>query len=287
MFRNRRAFTLIELLVVIAIIAILAAILFPVFAQARARARAISCISNLKQLGTASMMYAQDYDEVLPGGWTKSCDGTCGANAGCMHWRDTILPYVQKYKTSATNNYEALSSNTVLSCPEYKAGNVIGPTSYGINDAEVNQGYWTNGDCTNGIFGRPMAALNQPASLVMLADAAQTTGSAALDGGAAVFNQGSGNCSNIPAGTGDCGPFTFTPEKWKAMQGWGGCDWNFAVPGRGHGDWPQPSGNNARRPVFRHALKCNVVFTDGHAKAVGGGGLKARLGTAEDIWHNW
>jgi prepilin-type N-terminal cleavage/methylation domain-containing protein/prepilin-type processing-associated H-X9-DG protein len=274
MFRNRRLFTLIELLVVIAIIAILAAILFPVFAQARARARAIACISNLKQLGTASMMYAQDYD------------GTCGANAGCMHWRDTILPYVQKYKTNAANNYEALSSNTVLSCPEYRAGNTIGPTSYGINDAEVNQGYWTNGDCTNGIFGRAMAGLNQPAGLVMLADAAQTTGSAALDGGAAVFNQGSGSC-NIAAGTGDCGPFTFTPEKWKAMPGWGGCDWNFAVPGRGHGDWPEPSGNNARRPVFRHAQKCNVVFADGHAKAVGGGGLKARLGTSEDIWHNW
>ena len=62
-FRIRRGFTLIELLVVIAIIAILAAILFPVFARAREQARKISCVSNLKQIGTASMMYAQDYDE--------------------------------------------------------------------------------------------------------------------------------------------------------------------------------------------------------------------------------
>jgi prepilin-type N-terminal cleavage/methylation domain-containing protein len=60
---SRRGFTLIELLVVIAIIAILAAILFPVFAQAREKARAATCLSNLKQLGTASIMYTQDWDE--------------------------------------------------------------------------------------------------------------------------------------------------------------------------------------------------------------------------------
>ena len=62
---KKSAFTLIELLVVIAIIAILAAILFPVFAQAREKARQATCISNLKQLGLASMMYSQDYDENL------------------------------------------------------------------------------------------------------------------------------------------------------------------------------------------------------------------------------
>src|SRR6184192_1931973 len=63
---KRRGFTLIELLVVIAIIAILAAILFPVFAQARAKARQAACISNLKQLGLGFTMYAQDYDESFP-----------------------------------------------------------------------------------------------------------------------------------------------------------------------------------------------------------------------------
>src|SRR5579871_4069268 len=60
-------FTLIELLVVIAIIAILAAILFPVFVQARAKARQTACLSNMKQIGTGLYLYTQDYDEVLPG----------------------------------------------------------------------------------------------------------------------------------------------------------------------------------------------------------------------------
>lgn len=65
-FRKNNGFTLIELLVVIAIIAILAAILFPVFGQARASARAISCLSNTKQYALGALMYAQDYDETLP-----------------------------------------------------------------------------------------------------------------------------------------------------------------------------------------------------------------------------
>jgi prepilin-type N-terminal cleavage/methylation domain-containing protein len=71
--RRNRGFTLIELLVVIAIIAILAAILFPVFARAREAARKATCLSNLKQIALAAIMYAQDYDEVLP-----TCNSTGG-----------------------------------------------------------------------------------------------------------------------------------------------------------------------------------------------------------------
>src|SRR5436305_5617690 len=73
--KNRKAFTLIELLVVIAIIAILAAILFPVFAKAREKARQASCLSNLKQIGLATMQYVQDYDETYyPHRWNSGPD---------------------------------------------------------------------------------------------------------------------------------------------------------------------------------------------------------------------
>jgi prepilin-type N-terminal cleavage/methylation domain-containing protein/prepilin-type processing-associated H-X9-DG protein len=87
MHRKRSGFTLIELLVVIAIIAILAAILFPVFAQAREKARATSCLSNAKQLGLGVLMYAQDNDETYPMG----CDDTWWQGG----WSMTTQPYIK------------------------------------------------------------------------------------------------------------------------------------------------------------------------------------------------
>jgi prepilin-type N-terminal cleavage/methylation domain-containing protein/prepilin-type processing-associated H-X9-DG protein len=89
-----RGFTLIELLVVIAIIAILAAILFPVFAQARESARSTSCLSNMKQLGLALRMYSQDFDETYPNVrlWADPVSGDL--NKG-LCWKNVVIPYIK------------------------------------------------------------------------------------------------------------------------------------------------------------------------------------------------
>jgi prepilin-type N-terminal cleavage/methylation domain-containing protein len=110
---QRRGFTLIELLVVIAIIAILAAILFPVFAQARGKARQSLCLQQIKQFGTATDMYAQDYDERYPNMF-RPCGGTCRPNSrytsdtgwhqSGWYWHEVVLPYIK--------------NEQVLLCPE-------------------------------------------------------------------------------------------------------------------------------------------------------------------------
>jgi prepilin-type N-terminal cleavage/methylation domain-containing protein/prepilin-type processing-associated H-X9-DG protein len=159
MFRSSRrsGFTLIELLVVIAIIAILAAILFPVFAQAREKARQATCQSNLKQIGLAYLMYAQDYDELGAPMWCKSGlnpDGSSKANwppavftgtTWGTYWPDEIYPYVKLGHSRDANDTMGTKGNRgVFSCPSVDA--VIqdmgtagwGSVSYGITQSYMH-----------------------------------------------------------------------------------------------------------------------------------------------------
>ncbi len=155
---RRRAFTLIELLVVIAIIAILSAILFPVFAQARERARSASCLSNCKQIGLAIMMYTQDYDETYfwqPWPGQETSDYYLGIPQPQQGWYDMIQPYVK--------------NQGIFHCPSYDGSNFYAGAypanytlSYGMN--ELLFGYkWI-----------PEATLQAPADIAMLADATST-----------------------------------------------------------------------------------------------------------------
>jgi len=161
---KRQAFTLIELLVVIAIIAILAAILFPVFAQAREKARQATCVSNLKQIANAWLMYTQDYDETGSPMWVKSNLRTGCGGAGDLinpnfrapysgtpwgqYWPDLIYPYV---KAGRAANYDAAGNpiskgnRAVFTCPSGDSRLTVpggtsgwGSLTYGINQSYVN-----------------------------------------------------------------------------------------------------------------------------------------------------
>jgi prepilin-type N-terminal cleavage/methylation domain-containing protein len=112
---ERRGFTLIELLVVIAIIAILAAILFPVFARAREQARRTSCLSNMKQIGLALHMYAQDYEETFPVRYGGS-DPADFENGYQRNWKNMLMPYIKsKAVYKCPSNVAAQGGNSVYS----------------------------------------------------------------------------------------------------------------------------------------------------------------------------
>ncbi|HEY3331879.1 MAG TPA: DUF1559 domain-containing protein [Capsulimonadaceae bacterium] len=146
---KKSGFTLIELLVVIAIIAILAAILFPVFAQAREKARQTACASNLKQLGLAVVQYLQDYDECLPNpsvattvAYNANLRWTCG-----MGWAGIVYPYVKAKGTYTcpsdptplpNNNYAEVSYAINLNCAANNAGGLGVPSGAGYQKPQPN-----------------------------------------------------------------------------------------------------------------------------------------------------
>ncbi|MEN6545595.1 MAG: DUF1559 domain-containing protein [Armatimonadia bacterium] len=151
----KHGFTLIELLVVIAIIAILAAILFPVFAKAREKARQSSCLNNVKQLNLAILGYVQDYDEFFPFFnlyMPYTIPGVvCPSSHVYLHWFDAITPYVK--------------NNQVFRCPS-NPSDWIG---YGKN---FTLGYWGKypGRVGPAYDGVTLASVNYPASVALIAD---------------------------------------------------------------------------------------------------------------------
>ena len=196
----RKGFTLIELLVVIAIIAILAAILFPVFAQAREKARQTSCLSNVKQMGLASMMYAQDYDETLyphrfncdrnNDGVRDNCPQYEDANGNLVapylnydadsrqrfYWVHMLQPYTKNYQIfQCPSNPNAFypgrdDSAPVFNAPGAKGKAYGGQNSYGHNDGWLSPANpFDPGVSKVGTVS--LASIDRPAGVVMVTDA--------------------------------------------------------------------------------------------------------------------
>ena len=263
---KRRAFTLIELLVVIAIIAILAAILFPVFAQAREKARAISCLSNTKQLGMAVTQYVQDYDETLP---PRQQPRVLTPQGGWLQFGDLLWPYLK----SGSNYQGGFNSGQggIWTCPSsgkpQQNGNI-----------GVNASTFPDGDAPwNNFKGGPyvsLAAVERASDLAIFAD----KGTAPTSGpgwnymefvtdqwsfaDSSVCRSGSGaNCViDDDADAGKKGEGALVKDK-------GDCDMQS-------GDITAWTRTCYLRPRYRHNGTANVTFLDGHAKAMNKGSLR-------------
>jgi prepilin-type N-terminal cleavage/methylation domain-containing protein/prepilin-type processing-associated H-X9-DG protein len=168
---GQRGFTLVELLVVIAVIAILAAFLFPVFAQVREKARQSSCLSNLRQLGTALLIYAQDYDEtvVLNDNWDGKSDRNWeGIPASTSDWPDLLQPYMK--------------NEGVLVCPSASKATGLYKTEQGQRSAYVLNNVYGNIPALGEIFEKyghrpaPLGAIEDPSGTVFCGDGGAPSG---------------------------------------------------------------------------------------------------------------
>jgi prepilin-type N-terminal cleavage/methylation domain-containing protein/prepilin-type processing-associated H-X9-DG protein len=237
--RRSRGFTLIELLVVIAIIAILAAILFPVFAQAREKARAISCASNCKQLATSVLMYTQDYDETFPmavqNDWNNS-------------WPVLVQPYVKNlgvFRCPSDGN---------LTQPDWTVGWAGVPISYTANGLF---GWTGSTNATVGPMGmaqnwlNPMvntlAATGKPAETVLITE---------KHNGDVLKAGGWGNLSSFAPGCIIIG-----------LANWDGLAANETPDGRKSPTADFPLGRNGAVSA-KHNQMANFAFCDGHVKAM-------------------
>lgn len=190
-FSRSAAFTLIELLVVIAIIAILAAILFPVFAQAREKARQTACLSNVKQIALGVQMYSQDYDELLP---------VAGYNAQCRgRWQWQIFPYVKNTQIFTCPNMASApwvsTTNNNYTCPAsgsrpQTTGMVLGQSDrggYGWNYALHGNSGGATGAALDSAPGYSLAAIIKPADTIIIGETGILPGTASPEVGWAMM----------------------------------------------------------------------------------------------------
>ncbi|MBC8139590.1 MAG: DUF1559 domain-containing protein [Fibrella sp.] len=248
---RRNGFTLIELLVVIAIIAILAAILFPVFSQAREKARATSCLSNLKQMGLGLIMYSQDFDEAMPPAWIGYSEDPSKSVGfpGTARWQDVVQPYVK--------------NTQIFTCPDSDTKFVPVPAGKIVNDIDP-------------ATGQPYVAENggYAMNVSYFADLVAHPPTPVPD--TAWAGNGSRTLADIPDPAGTVYVMDF-------KNGWGSfqCVW---AGGKGSW-WEQPTvDNNANPPtlgvggwlVALHQRRLNVSFCDGHVKSVDMGFLTQR-----------
>jgi prepilin-type N-terminal cleavage/methylation domain-containing protein/prepilin-type processing-associated H-X9-DG protein len=244
---GKKGFTLIELLVVIAIIAILAAILFPVFAQAREKARAITCASNEDQLGLAVMQYNQDNNETMPAGATTAA----GVPLDGAGWAGAIYPY-----TKSTGVYDCPDDNTTQVTTN---GVTFSPISYAFNENLYGGGP----DGT-------LASLQAPASTIMLCE---------VQGGIAAIsstyaNEGNGTATTRPLsasanGLSDNISTTINQSDINNSMSGGYVEQNGQplIYATGYLGGEQP-GNTAyyTAATGRHTGGANYLFGDGHVK---------------------
>jgi len=243
---SSQAFTLIELLVVIAIIAILAAILFPVFAKVREKARAISCLSNTKQLGLGVMQYEQDADEKSPCG----ADPT-GLGSG---WAGEIYPYVK--------------STAVFICPDDSSSELKNgkPTSFGYNRNSVH--YNGNGTSQNPLQdGTAISEFTAPAKTVLFFEVVKsgyydiTIGDQLLPGhsnGDDTYGGGS------PTGCGLGNQYDIVGYNTSFGSTNDGSHVQYATGYLRNS--VQNANGNFTGPLGRHTDGANYVMADGHAK---------------------
>lgn len=283
---HRRAFTLIELLVVIAIIAILAAILFPVFAQAREKARAITCVSNEKQIGLAFMLYVQDYDETFPmqeydmSGAPACDDGTA------VLWTTLLYPYIKNGGTSKMGGSSGFQNTQITYGPSgvYMCPSFPDPqqgTPYGVNISMMPAG-WISNNC-----GQP---LTSPATLAQLPTPADTVLTAELgvndgNGTYAIFDPEEDYwTSTIGAAPDYLGGVHYdlgginggSPAAVQGGGTGGDCDATAAMIASNAYDYP----GCGMFPRYRHSNTSNFIFSDGHVKAV----VRGRLSWYKNIY---